>query len=158
MIPIEVPEQERSTLLVRTQSSDVSQEFSTPEREEFFTPEREVRTPRHLVGRNVQFSPSAVSTPLSPAKGTDVYRRESLQSVPIAPRVVPAGLVQSPGSPVTPVRTAPRQVSVPINPNIKAPDRIHPELRSHCKSGPKDIVPKDISGPMTTRSGKKLQE
>ena len=37
------------------------------------------------------------------------------------------------------------------------PMAIHRELRGHMKSGPKDVVPTDLSGPMKTRSGMRLQ-
>ena len=53
------------------------------------------------------------------------------------------------------VRRQPRRLESQVPPQDQVP--VHPELRSHMKSGPKDIVPIDLSGPMKTRSGAKVQ-
>ena len=96
---------------------------------------------------------------------TEVARpSDSIRSTPkkMPPPMTAPKSVQSPShlaTPARPVTKQPKRLEVPsVKPAVEqVPIKIHPQLRSHCKSGPKDIVPSDITGPRMTRSGKKLE-
>ena len=116
---------------------------------------------REGITESPTFSPKIVSTPLpkgggriqvpsprgvinTPEVPTGTRPTNQTDTV-IMPRVTPSRVVQR--QPRRLESRAPQQDQVPV----------HPELRSHMKSGPKDIMPTDLEGPMKTRSGAKVQ-
>ena len=116
---------------------------------------------REGITESPTFSPKIVSTPLP--KGVGRIQVPSPQGVINTPKVPtearPTNLTDTVPKPrMTPSRVVQRQ---PRRLESQAPQQdqvpVHPELRSHMKSAPKDIMPTDLEGPMKTRSGAKVQ-
>ena len=90
-----------------------------------------------LTSRTLTFNPVATDTP------TETPKKPKNQEIPRLSRRI----VTDESRPAQPAAVSASPV----------PMAIHRELRGHMKSGPKDVVPTDLSGPMKTRSGMRLQ-
>ena len=175
IVDTRTPLQGRDTIPASPPSAETKSDTS----QEFYTPRESVSQPvsSPAARKDTTFNPPIVSTPLTSKEAIGKSQKQAIigqesprvQSSPSTRRSVASpgvpGIVPTPQSPgislkhtATPSRVVqmkPRKIE---NAHKAAePMKIHHELRSHLKSGPKDVVPKDLSGPMKTRSGKLVQ-
>ena len=160
LVDTRTPIHEKSTVPLTTPMTPRrTQQTSQAEKSlEFYTPKDTPSKSPMIEKEKLTFSPKVVSTPKADHSKLEIPTYSSVVATPkMPPPAVPVTSKAVMKPIATPSRVVQKQPKNLLQAPLQEPIKVHPELRSHLQSGPKDVVPKDLSGPMKTRSGKRVQ-